>query len=200
MSTYNRVGALDDRHTVLIQGAGPLGLFATAVAATRGVKKVIIVGAPDARLELARELGADAAISIEHTPDPADRLAQVRDLTEGRGADVVLEFAGTAAVFGEGVAMAAPKARYVMAGAVGAVEPRPFSSATIIHKNLTIVGSLGSTIGAYAQALAFIERNASRFPWDKLVGPGRYPLESSTVALERTRDLKETKAVILTQD
>jgi L-iditol 2-dehydrogenase len=71
------------------------------------------------------------------------------------------------------------------------------SAPLLIQRNLTVIGSLGATIGAYADALEFIERFNDRFAWDRLVGPGRYSLEDATLALQRTSDLEETKAVIL---
>jgi D-arabinose 1-dehydrogenase-like Zn-dependent alcohol dehydrogenase len=105
-------------------------------------------------------------------------------------------FAGSTRAFGEGVEMAAPKARYVMAGAVGGM-PQPVPVPLLIKRNLTVIGSLGAAIGAYADALEFIERFDDRFTWDRLLGPGRYSLEDATLALQRTSDLEETKAVIL---
>jgi len=196
IAAFDRLGALDYRDTVLIQGAGPLGLFATAIASMHAPRRLIVIGAPDARLELAREFGADATISIAAHPNLAERTAIVHELTNGRGADVLFEFTGSAHAFGEGVEMAAPKARYVMAGAVGGM-PRPVSAPLLIQRNLTVIGSLGATIGAYADALEFIERFNDRFAWDRLVGPGRYSLDDATLALQRTSDLEETKAVIL---
>jgi threonine dehydrogenase-like Zn-dependent dehydrogenase len=55
--------------TVLVQGTGPVGLAAVAFAALRGAGRVLAFGAPANRLELARQMGADAALSIE-TDDP----------------------------------------------------------------------------------------------------------------------------------
>jgi L-iditol 2-dehydrogenase len=83
-----------------------------------------------------------------------------------------------------------------MAGAV-AGPPQPVSAPLLIKRNLTVIGSLGAAIAAYADALEFIERFNDRFAWDRLVGPGRYSLEGATLALQRTSDLEETKAVIL---
>jgi L-iditol 2-dehydrogenase len=198
VAAFDRLGPLDYRHSVLIQGAGPLGLFATAVASTYSPRRVVVVGAPDARLELARELGADATVSIDAHPDAGDRAALLRELTDGRGPDVIFEFTGSDRAFGEGVDVAGLKARYVMAGAVGGVS-QPVSSAQVIFKNLTVIGSLGATIGHYVDALKFVERYSDRFPWDRLVGPGRFSLDDTTAALQSTSDLKETKAVILPQ-
>ena len=53
----------------MIQGAGP-GLLATAVAAVAGAKRIVVVGAPEARLALARDFGATDTISIEAMPSP----------------------------------------------------------------------------------------------------------------------------------
>jgi L-iditol 2-dehydrogenase len=195
MAAFERLGPLDSRHTVVVQGTGPLGLFAVAVAATHSPSTLIAIGAPHNRVECALALGADHAIDIEAHPDPAERVDMVRKLTSGRGADVVFEFTGSSPAMGEGVLLAARKARYVMAGAVN-TKPAPVSVETIISKNLTIVGSLGATIGAYASALEFIERFDDALVWDGLLGPGRYGLREATTALERTAALAETKAVI----
>ena len=50
IAAFDRLGALDYRDTVLIQGAGPLGLFATAIASRHAPCRLIVIGAPDARL------------------------------------------------------------------------------------------------------------------------------------------------------
>src|SRR5262245_54223697 len=60
----DRVGRIEPHQRVVIQGAGPLGLFATAVANHAGVSEVIVVGAPERRLTLARRWGASAVVSV----------------------------------------------------------------------------------------------------------------------------------------
>jgi L-iditol 2-dehydrogenase len=196
MAAFERLGGLDSRHTVVVQGTGPLGLFAVAVAATHSPKTIIAIGAPRERVDCAVALGADHGIDITEHPDAHERVKMVKELTSGRGADVVFEFTGSAAAMEEGVQLAARKARYVMAGAVN-TKPAPVSVETIISKNLTITGSLGATIGAYASALEFIQRFDSSLVWDGLLGPGRYGLEGLTAALEKAAVLEETKAVII---
>jgi L-iditol 2-dehydrogenase len=195
MAAFERLGALDRTHNVVVQGTGPLGLFAVAVAATHSPRALIAIGAPRNRVECALALGADHAIDIEEHPDADERVKMVRDLTSGRGADVVFEFTGSSPAMAEGILLAARKARYVMAGAVN-TKPAPVPVETIIAKNLTIIGSLGATIGAYASALEFIERFDGSLIWGGLLGPGRYGLQDTTMALERTAALEETKAVI----
>jgi L-iditol 2-dehydrogenase len=196
MAAFERLGALDSGHTVVVQGTGPLGLFAVAVAATHSPRTLVAIGAPRNRVDCALALGADHAIDIVEHPDSDERVKMVRDLTEGRGADVVFEFTGSSPAMAEGVHLAARKARYVMAGAVN-TKPALVPVEAIIAKNLTIIGSLGATIGAYASALDFIERFDQSLVWDGLLGPGRYGLEEVTTALRRSAELQETKAVII---
>src|SRR5438128_12148754 len=80
------------------RGAGPLGNFATAVARDHGAKKVMVIGAPAARLEVTKRMGADAILNLEEVTDPKDRRSWVRDRTEVRGADVVIQVANNMAL------------------------------------------------------------------------------------------------------
>jgi D-arabinose 1-dehydrogenase-like Zn-dependent alcohol dehydrogenase len=71
---------------VVIQGTGPVGLAALAVARQSGAGKVIVIGGPPHRLELAQRFGADTLVDIEKTPDPAQRRRIVLDEAGGFGA------------------------------------------------------------------------------------------------------------------
>src|SRR5262249_24688595 len=83
----NRIGVwLGD--TVVIQGAGGLGINAIAVARDMGAGRIIAIDGVAERLALAREFGADATINLRDLPDPADRVARVKELTGGGGAAV----------------------------------------------------------------------------------------------------------------
>jgi L-iditol 2-dehydrogenase len=71
-------------------GIGALGYFAVRLARLSGARPVIAVDIDDAKLELARQAGADLCINAAN----ADALALIREVTGGRGVDVVLETAG----------------------------------------------------------------------------------------------------------
>src|SRR5262249_28720693 len=62
------------RDSVVVQGAGPVGIAAVAVARNAGAKQVIIIGAPKHRLEMARRFGADHTLSLDELAEPAARL------------------------------------------------------------------------------------------------------------------------------
>lgn len=90
---------------VVIQGAGGLGLYATAIARERGAASVIVVDGQTARLEIAWGMGASETIDLNECPTAEARVARVKELTGGRGADVVVGVVGFAAAFAEGIRM-----------------------------------------------------------------------------------------------
>ncbi len=75
---------------IVVQGAGPVGLASAMYANLAGAAKVVLVGGPASRLELALDLGAcDMALDIFQVPDAAERTARVlAETTAGRGEDL----------------------------------------------------------------------------------------------------------------
>ena len=98
MHGFDRLGAIKSHETVVIQGSGPLGNFATAVARDHGAKKVLVIGAPANRLEVTKRMGADAVLNLEEVTEEKQRRKWVRDHTDGRGADIVIQVANDMAV------------------------------------------------------------------------------------------------------
>ena len=96
-----RAGAREGNY-VVIQGAGGLGLHATAMAKDMGADRVIVLDRLENRLELAEEFGADYTINIEEFNTPETRVERVKELTNGRGTDVVMELVGRAEPVGRG--------------------------------------------------------------------------------------------------
>ena len=85
VDAVERAGLVDYRHNVVVQGAGPLGLFATAMFAMHQPRRLIVIGGPAERLALAEEWGADVTISVDDVPEPAARRELVLEATDGRG-------------------------------------------------------------------------------------------------------------------
>ena len=81
--------------TVVIFAQGPIGLCATAGAKLRGASLIIAVDGVQARLDVARTLGADVTIDYTKT----DPLTEIMRLTQGRGVDVAIEALGTQSTF-----------------------------------------------------------------------------------------------------
>ena len=83
---------------VLITGAGPIGCMAVAICKKVGAKNVIITDVNDARLELARQMGADGTVNVSDCKTAADVDAKIRKtmatLGMEEGFDVGLEMSG----------------------------------------------------------------------------------------------------------
>ncbi len=142
--------------TVLVLGPGQRGLACVIAARAAGAERILVTGlARDAaKLALARELGADATIDVEHE----DVRGRVRELTGGRGADVVVEVAsyGTDPV-AEALWLAGTHARVVLAGVKGFKPVDGFVSDLVVVKELTLLGAFGVTSRAYEVAIRLIE-------------------------------------------
>lgn len=94
------LAAIRPGDTVLVIGAGPVGICAMLCARLFGPARIIAVDRLADRLALARHMNAaDTLLQAEGGADNAEIAARVRDLTQGRGADAVIECAGEAATF-----------------------------------------------------------------------------------------------------
>ena len=195
VDAVERLGPVDYRHNVVIQGAGPLGLFSTAVLGLHSPRKIIVIGGPPERLAVAAEWGADVTIDVGEATTAEERLALVRDATDGRGADIVCEMSGARSAFAEGLTMAAPEGRYLMCGTLAGVE-HPAQAGLITRRNLKVIGSLGAEIDAYHKALELLRLHRDRYDWDRLIG-GSYALEDATTALRNMQSFVETKAILV---
>ncbi len=89
-----RLSGAKPGHTALVFGAGPIGLVTTAALKAAGVSEVVVVEPADVRKAKAPVAGADHVLD----PTATDVVAEVRELTKGRGADVSFECAGIDAV------------------------------------------------------------------------------------------------------
>ena len=145
---------------VAVFGCGGVGLGAIAGAAFRGAR-AIGVDMDDAKLEIARKAGAAQTINSK----THDLHAQLEELTNGRGPDVVIEAIGLPATYRAAVEEVAYAGRVVYIGwAKDQVlyETRPF-----VHKELDIMGSRNAVPEDFREVIRMLE--AKRFPVDAAV-------------------------------
>lgn len=180
--------------SVLIQGAGPVGLSAAAFAALSGAELVIVVGAPASRLALALGLGADLALSLDQLPE--ERAERVRELTGGRGVDVAIEAAGNPAAIAEGFALLRDGGTYVVAGHYTDVGSVAVNFHTAVNrKHADVRGQWGTEFHHVYKALRLLAKHRERFALRRVIG-ARYSLERAQDAIADVEGLKVTKAVI----
>jgi len=143
---------------VLVLGPGQRGLASVVAARAAGADAVIVTGlARDARkLALARELGADHVIDVDNEPDVKRR---VKELTGGRGADVVVEVSSNSTEpVADALHYVATGGRIVLAGVKGFKAVPGFVSDLVVVKEATILGAFGVTSRSYRSAIRLIEK------------------------------------------
>jgi threonine dehydrogenase-like Zn-dependent dehydrogenase len=181
--------------SVLVQGAGAVGLSTAALARRAGAGTIIVIGAPPDRLALAREMGADHVIDLDRTT-AGERIERVRQLTGGAGADVVVEAAGSARAIEEGVLHARNGGAYVIAGHYTNVGDSTINAHEHINrKHLDIRGCWGSEVGHFLRALRALERYGRDVPWHR-IGAATYGLRGLNDALAAAEAFKVPKALV----
>jgi len=98
--------------TVLILGAGPIGLFATGIARASGASLIIVSDPNNYRLAISKKMGAHMALN----PGKKDITPLILDATNNNGVDVVLEFSGNNQALNQGLAVITPGGRISILG------------------------------------------------------------------------------------
>jgi L-iditol 2-dehydrogenase len=142
---------------VVVSGPGAIGLLAMQVARTCGARIVVVGTEADAhRLDVARSLGADYAVEVGNGR-PQDLVGE---LSDGVGADVVLECSGAPAAVDVGLDLVRRQGRYTQIGLFG--RPVTVDWERIAYKELRVTGSFSQRWTAWRRALTLLERGAIR--------------------------------------
>ena len=181
---------------VVVQGAGPVGISALAVAKSAGAERVIVLGGPKPRLDLAKRFGADHLIDIDEVREPSARIEAVRQFTEGHGADVVLECVGHPNAVVEGMEMCRDGGKYLVLGHYCDAGPVPWNPHIITRKQLQVFGSWSSEPRHLKAAIDFLRARQREFPFAELV-THRFSLEQANEALSTTANWQSAKSVIV---
>lgn len=182
--------------TVIVQGAGGLGVYACAVAKAFGAASVIVIDGVAERLDLAKRFGADHAIDITALPEEKARAKQIRQLTGGRGADVVMELVGQPGVLPEGIKLTGLMGRYVLIGNINAGQSFALDPSRLVMGNKSLIGVSLYEPQVLGMALAFIQRNAKKLPFGELLSR-KFPLEDINQAFDLAMQRKIARASIV---
>jgi threonine dehydrogenase-like Zn-dependent dehydrogenase len=153
---------------VAVQGAGPVGLYAIAVAKEMGASRVISIDVVDSRLRLAEEFGADYAVNASNYASAEDRVRRVKELAGGHGVDYAVEATGSLEVIREGLDMLDSGGSYLIIGA-GYAGLANVAPSAIILGQLNIVGALGHEPRHIAAGLRFLQSRVDKYPFKKIV-------------------------------
>lgn len=182
--------------TVVVQGAGALGLYAIAVAKARGAAIVIAVDGVPERLRLATEFGADAVIDITELTSEKDRVKAVRKLTDGQGADVVVEVVGHPAAIDEGLKMLAQFGRYLEIGNINFGKTFEFDPSRFVFSNKTMIGVSLYDPAVLSRALQFLAQYQDRLPFERLAA-AQYSLDDINDAFAAAESRRDVRAAIV---
>lgn len=188
-------GDVKSGETLLVQGAGGLGLNAIAVAKEKQLK-VIVMDGVDSRLEHAKKFGADEVISFNHYPTLEARINKVMELTGGFGVDVALEVAGVPAAFSEGVQLIRPGGRYIAIGNISPGQTVEFDPGYLTRKGVKIIPVLRYNPWYLKKALEFLVRNIERYPFETLLD-SQFKLGDIKDALDKSAKREVTRATII---
>ena len=168
--------------TVMVIGTGPIGCIHISLARAKGADKVFVADIVDERLKLAEAFEPDATINASKV----DLVDEVRRLTNGKGADVIVTATPAPAAQVQAVEMARKGGRILLFGGLPKDNSKPGVDMNIVHYNALHL--IGTTIFAprhYRLALKLVA--SGRIPVDKLI-THRFPLsdfkQGATMALE----------------
>lgn len=173
---------------VVLAGAGTLGLAMVGAIKLRNPKKLIVLDMVDARLEKAKEFGADVVIN----PGREDALAKVMDLTGGWGCDVYIEVTGHPSGVQQGLDMICKGGTFVEFSVMSGVSTNDWS---IIGdaKEITI---RGSQLSPYCYDITIENLANGKAPCDGVV-THKFPLEKWDEAFKTAEGKEAIKVVII---
>ncbi len=168
-AVLNAAGSVGNR-SVVVLGAGVLGLTACAMAQAGGAKVVLAVDPSPASRDRAKRFGAT------HVGEPGEAArSQVAELTSGRGADVVLELAGTGPSVLSAIDLIRTGGVVILAGTVTPTAALPLDPERLVRRMTTLRGVHNYHPRDLATALEFLAGPGQQFPFVELVG-AEFPL------------------------
>jgi threonine dehydrogenase-like Zn-dependent dehydrogenase len=181
--------------SVVVLGTGPLGMCFVMKARMLGAGTIIAVDLSDYRLTFARKLGADHVIDASKTSE-SERLERVRELTHGRGADVLVECAGVPGAVREALDMLRLGGLMVEAGNFSDMGEIPISPHRhLCAKNVRILGVGGEEPAAYGPSMRQMARYMEHYPLGEFV-THRFGLREVEAAMKQSMAADSMKVVI----
>ncbi|GIW82550.1 MAG: galactitol-1-phosphate 5-dehydrogenase [Gemmatales bacterium] len=141
--------------TAVVVGSGMIGLLVVQAARLAGCSRVIAVDLDDEKLHLAKELGATDLFN----PKSVDVANEVRQMTEGRGADVAFEVVGASATLQTAIASVRKGGAVTLVGNLAPQVELPLQS--VVTREITLYGTCGCN-GEYPQCIDFLSRGIIR--------------------------------------
>lgn len=169
--------------SVVVQGAGPIGLLTVATASAVGAGQVIAIDMIPDRLAMAERFGATDTIDINDY-DGEEFIDAVAERTpSGDGPDVTIEAVGHPSAFEQALNIPHNGGTVVEVGHYFSAGEAAVDPSDVIHRQLDIYGSLAYPPGQFDTSISVLERTADRFPYGDLLNH-QVGLDDATEAFE----------------
>jgi 5-exo-hydroxycamphor dehydrogenase len=165
---FSRLSDVGPKSEVVIQGSGPVGLASTLLASLAGAKNIIVIGDPESRLDIASKLGATEVMSISKTT-AQERKSRVLELTNARGANIVVEAAGAPKAFPEGFELLGMNGQFLIMGLYSGKAVAPIDPVRINNLNLKIIGTLGIGPEYYFKTVEIATKHGKSLKFESMI-------------------------------
>jgi L-iditol 2-dehydrogenase len=181
--------------TVLVLGSGPVGINSVIMALMGGALRVMVIGAPQSRLEAASAAGAAAVLNIESNNEQA-RTDWVLKQTSGRGVDVTIEATGAPEAVTQAMRFTRDAGRVIVVGQYtdhGDVSFNPHLD--LNKKHLDVRGCWGSDFSHFYRGAQIVAEPGRREVWERMKLT-KYDLSHANEALADVAAGRVLKALI----
>jgi L-iditol 2-dehydrogenase len=182
--------------SIAVQGVGPMGLLHVFKARVMGAGEIIALDRSEFRLEYAKRFGADHTINVTGLSS-VEIVACVRDLTEGRGADIALECTGFADAIPTGIELVRRGGMYIVAGVfadVGSVTLNPHHLAA---RQVRMIGMCNHPSTGYVASLKLLEKFQDAFPLLDFI-THRFQVADADAAMAQAMKIDEAMKIVIT--
>lgn len=153
--------------SVVIHGAGMLGLTTAAMAASQGAASIMVTDVSEQRLARAKEFGATRSINVASGVTPLHEILTVE--TKGRGADIIFEMSGSPTVIEQSIDQLRIGGQLILVGSVFPTRAAELLPEQIVRKLLRIDGVHNYMPIDLRTAVDFLDQRAGIYPFHSLV-------------------------------
>lgn len=186
-----RVAQIEPHETVLLHGAGMLGLTACAMLNSLGVERVVMCEPAEERRGLALRFGAHLVLA----PDPKAMDDTVRGLTKGRGVDAAIDFSGDSVAVAQQLDHLRLGGRCVLVGTTRPGQLIGLDAERITRSCWTLRGLHNYTPVDLARAVEFLGEHGNRYPFAEMV-KAVFPLAQAFAAFEHAEQAKPPRVAV----
>lgn len=198
VAAIRRPGGFRPGDTVAVVGVGSLGMAHLVKAALMGAGQVIAIDKSARRLALAQRLVNAGTVAVGSSADSDEDAvrAQVLDMTDGEGADVVVNATGFPGSFSLAASMVRDAGTILEVGAFVDMGPEAFNPAVICGRSLTVMGTGGEDLQAYDGTIALLARHGGAIPFAEMVSH-TFRIADAALAITTSMDADGATKVLI---